>query len=69
MPGSVSSVQKRIRAMNPEALYTHCCAHRLNLELVNAMRVAGKISEVLELLSLLYTFLSGSNVDIEFQRE
>ena len=55
--------------MNPEALYTHCFSHRLNLAVVNAMRGAGKISEVLELFSLLYTFLSGYSVHIEFQRE
>ena len=69
MSGSVSGVQKRIRGMNPEAVYTHCFAHRLNLVVVNAMKGAGKISEVLELLSLLYSFLSGSSVHIEFQRE
>ena len=33
------------------------------------MKGAGKVSEVLELLSVLYTFLSGSNVHIEFQCE
>ena len=69
MSGSVSGVQKCVSAMNPEALYTHCFEHRLNLALVNAMRGAGKISEVLVLLSLLCTFLSGFNVHIEFQCE
>ena len=55
------------RPMNPEAVYTDCFAHRLNLSLVNTMRGAGKVSEVLELLSVLCTFLSDSNVHIEFQ--
>ena len=57
----------RNRPMNPEAVYTDCFAHRLNLSLVNTMRGAGKVSEVLELLSVLCTFLSDSNVHIEFQ--
>ena len=69
MSGTISGVQKRIKAMNPEEVSTHCFAHRLNLALVNTMRGAGKVSEVLELLSVSYTFLSGSNVHIEFQCE
>ncbi|KAI6650125.1 Zinc finger MYM-type protein 1-like [Oopsacas minuta] len=69
MSGSVSGVQDRIKYMNPEAIYTHCFSHRLNLALVNAMRGAGEFSEILGLLSMLYTFLSASIVHIEFERE
>ena len=66
MSGPISGVQKRIKVMNPDAVSTHCFAHRLNLALVNTMRGVGKVSEVLELLSVLYTFLSCSNVYISF---
>ncbi|CAI6354647.1 unnamed protein product [Macrosiphum euphorbiae] len=33
MAGHVSGLQKRIRDEAPNALFTHCCAHRLNLVL------------------------------------
>ena len=38
MSGACCGVQARIREITPCAIYTHCCAHRLNLVLVDCCR-------------------------------
>ena len=37
--GEKSGVQKRIRDIQPKALYTHCAGHSLNLAIVSACTV------------------------------
>ena len=39
MSGERSGVQKRIKDIQPKALYTHCAGHSLNLAIVNACSV------------------------------
>ena len=38
MSGSCSGVSARIKELNPKAVYIHCCAHRLNLALVDTVK-------------------------------
>ena len=39
MSGEKSGVQKRIRDIQPKALYTHCAGHLFNLEIVNSCSI------------------------------
>lgn len=60
MSGSCSGVQYRIRELAPCAIYTHCCAHRLNLVLVDCSKSLPIVREFLALLESLYVFMSTS---------
>ena len=44
MRGSISGVSARIKELNNKAVYIHCCAHRLNLVLVDSVK-ANPITE------------------------
>ena len=37
MSGEISGLQTKIREVAPNALFTHCCAHNLNLILMDAV--------------------------------
>ena len=37
MSGGISGLQTKIRGVDPNALFTHCCAHNLNLILMDAV--------------------------------
>ena len=59
MSGACSGVQARIREIAPRAIYTHCCAHRLNLVLVeDCCRSVSFAGEFLAQLESLYVFMS-----------
>lgn len=60
MSGACSGVQARIREINPCAIYTHCCAHRLNLVLVDCCRSVAFAGEFLAQLESLYVFMAAS---------
>ena len=60
MSGACSGVQARIREIAPCAIYTHCCAHRLNLVLVDCFRCISYAGEFLAQLESLYVFMSAS---------
>ena len=53
--GTCSGVQARIREIAPCAIYTHCCAHRLNLDYSRCVSYA---DELLAQLESLYVFMS-----------
>lgn len=38
MSGACSGVSARIKELNPKAVYVHCCAHRLNLAIVDTVK-------------------------------
>ena len=60
MSGACSGVQARISEIAPCAIYTHCCAHRLNLVLVDVCRSVSFAGEFLAQLESLYVFMSAS---------
>ena len=45
MSGCYSGVSTRILDMNPKVIYIHCCAHRLNLVLVDTCRSVAAASD------------------------
>ena len=62
MSGHCSSVQQRIKAVAPMAVYIHCYAHCLNLVLVDSTKSVAEAAEFFALLELLYIFMSTSKV-------
>ena len=62
MSGCCSGVSARILEMNPKAVYihVHCCAHRLNLVLVDSCKSVAAASDFFSLLEALYVFISSS---------
>ena len=60
MSGSCTGVQQRIKELAPGAIYTHCCAHRLNLVLVDCSKSLPVVGEFFALLESLYVFMSTS---------
>ena len=60
MSGCNAGVQKLIQERNPQALYVHCCAHRLNLVLVDVCKNVRAAADFFSHLQTLYVFLSSS---------
>ena len=60
MSGCCNGVSAKILGMNPKAVYIHCCAHRLNLVLVDSCKNIAAASDFFSLLENLYVFLSSS---------
>ena len=60
MSGCYSGVSARVLEMNPKAVYVHCCAHRLNLVLVDSCKSIAAASDFFSLLEALYVFISSS---------
>ena len=60
MKGSVSGVQTLFRKDVPQAIYTHCVNHRLNLVIVDVCRNIESANSFFSLLQKLYVFMSGS---------
>ena len=54
MNGSCSGVSARIKELNPKAVYIHCCAHRLNLALVDTVKSIPIAEDFFALLQTLY---------------
>ena len=61
MSGWATGVQARIRDVYPQAIYIHCHAHRLNLVLVNSMKIDHDVANFLDLIQSLYNFIANSN--------
>ena len=61
MSGKNAGVAKLLKNEAPYALYVHCHAHRLNLALVDCMKVVHRLQNFL-LFEQLYVFVSGSFV-------
>lgn len=60
MAGAISGLQARIKEVAPNALFTHCCAHNLNLILVDAVSSNNETQLFFGTLEGLYTYFSGS---------
>ena len=60
MSGVNAGVQTEFRELVPQAVYTHCFAHRLNFTLVDCLRSVNKAHEFLVILQKIYVFMSGS---------
>jgi len=66
MSGKHKGVQQRLRSEVKYAYYVHCCAHRLNLVLVDACKSVREAREFFSLLEKLYVFASGSLMHIRW---
>ena len=62
MSGCAAGVQAKVRALVPQAIYTHCYNHQLNLILVDCVHNIPFVAEFFALLQQLYVFISGSAV-------
>ncbi|XP_022166089.1 zinc finger MYM-type protein 1-like, partial [Myzus persicae] len=60
MSGRFSGLQSRVKELNPLALYIHCCAHNLNLVLIDSIRSSVVAVSFFGTLETLYTFLTSS---------
>lgn len=60
MSGRFSGLQSKVKQLNPLALYIHCCAHNLNLVLIDSIRSSVEAVSFFGTLETLYTFLTGS---------
>lgn len=66
MSGHVSGVQTRVREKYPEAIYSHCLAHKLNLVLVSARKNVQGAKNSLNILEALCVHSSRSSSNIHF---
>ena len=62
MSGCYSGVSTRVLEMNPKAVYIHCCAHRLNLVLVDSCKSIAAASDFFSLLEALYIYFISSSI-------
>ena len=60
MSGIKSGLQTQIKALSPNAIYVHCCAHVLNLVTIAAMSVNSEVELFFGTAKKLYTFLTSS---------
>lgn len=60
MSGEISGLQARVRDIAPNALFTHCCAHNLNLILIDTVTSNVQTQLFFGTLESVYTFFSGS---------
>ena len=68
MSGRCSGVQARFKVSAPLALYIHCCAHRLNLVLVDFIRCIPIAQDPFSLLEAAYVFLSSGKFNALFEK-
>lgn len=68
MSGRCSGVQTRFKELAPKAMYVHCCAHRLNLVIVDCMRDVPSARAFFSLLQAVYVFVSSSKVNVLFEK-
>jgi hypothetical protein len=68
MSGHITGLRTRIQEVAPEAVYIHCCAHNLNLCLVETAKLKPDtfqnrpITHLFGTVQLLYNFISGSSL-------
>lgn len=60
MSGRFSGLQSKIKDVSPLALYIHCCAHNLNLVLIDSIRSSVNAISFIGILEALYTFITNS---------
>ncbi|KAE9522499.1 hypothetical protein AGLY_017092 [Aphis glycines] len=62
MSGSLTGVQKRIRAIVPNATFVHCCPHNINLIICDAAKSTRKVLSFFETVQDIYNFFSSSSL-------
>nr|XP_014349177.1 PREDICTED: zinc finger MYM-type protein 1-like [Latimeria chalumnae] len=60
MSGNISGLQSRVKEVSPTALFVHCCAHNLNLVLMDAASYCTNAQLFFGTIESLYTFLTSS---------
>lgn len=60
MSGAISGLKTRIQEHVPEALYVHCCAHNLNLALVDSVTSCAEIKLFFGTLEQIYVYITES---------
>uniref|UniRef100_A0A1X7TXN3 DUF4371 domain-containing protein n=1 Tax=Amphimedon queenslandica TaxID=400682 RepID=A0A1X7TXN3_AMPQE len=65
MSGSNAGVHKFIKERSPQAVYIHCCAHRLNLVLVDVAKRNRAASDFFSHLQALYNALGGREIHLK----
>lgn len=60
MSGRFSGLQSKVKELNPLAFYIHCCAHNLNLVLIDSIKSSVDAISFFGTLETLYTFLTSS---------
>ena len=60
MSGELTGLQTRVKEIAPNALYIHCCAHNLNLVLIDAVSSNLQAKHFFGTLESLYVFFSSS---------
>lgn len=66
MRGHINGVQAIFKKEVPQAIYTHCANHRLNLVIVDVVKNIDEVDYFFTLLQELYVFFSGSMVHSMF---
>lgn len=69
MSGQFSGLQSRVKKLNPLAMYVHCCAHNLNLVLIDSIISPVVAISFFGTWETLYTFLTGSLPRIHILKE
>lgn len=70
MSGRFSGLQSKIKELSPLALYIHCCAHNLNLVLIDSIRSSLDAVTFFGTLETLYSFITSSLPRLKlFQKE
>lgn len=67
MRGHINGVQALFRKEVPQALYTHCANHRLNLVLVDVTKNIEQVEVFFNFLQELYVFMSSSVIHNKFK--
>lgn len=62
MSGCAAGVQAKIRELVPQAIYTHCYNHQLNLIVVDSVKNIPLVAEFFAILQQLYVYISGSAI-------
>ncbi|KAL4121241.1 hypothetical protein QTP88_013793 [Uroleucon formosanum] len=60
MSGRYSGLQSKVKELSPLSLYIHCCAHNLNLVLIDSIKSSIDAVSFFGTLESLYTFLTSS---------
>jgi hypothetical protein len=66
MSGRLNGVQALLKRDVPQAIYTHCFNHRLNLVIVDVCKNIKPAANFFALIEDLYVFLSGSATHAKF---
>lgn len=66
MSGNANGVQAIFQREVPQAIYTHCYNHRLNLVIVDVCKNIPEVASFFSLLQKIYNFVSRSTVHTEF---